>query len=73
MEPREILTLDAGQKNLTQQRVISYVKGHELSVVHDMIKRIIGSIVREEFLYYESSREFIIDNARDKRCGEHVV
>ena len=44
--------MKAGWKDLAQQHVIPYVKGHKLPIVHDMVKWI-GSIVRREFRNHE--------------------
>ena len=41
--------------------------------MHDVIKWIAGSVISEKFCHEEPSRGLIIDNARAKRRGEHVI
>ena len=53
VEPWKSLAMKAGWKDLAQQHVIPYVKGHKLLIVHDMVKWIVGSIVRREFRNHE--------------------
>ena len=73
MKPWEGLALEASGEDLAQQRIIPYVKSHELSIVHDVIKRIAGSVIRKKFWHEKPYWGLIIDNARAKKRGEHVV
>ena len=73
VEPWESLALEAGGEDFAQQRIVPYIEGHELSVVHDVIKWVAGSVAREKFWHEEPSWGFAIDNARTKRRGEHVI
>ena len=65
--------MEARRKDFAQQCVIPYVEGHELFVVHDMIKWIIGPVVCRELWHDEPSWGLIIDNVKVERRGEHVV
>lgn len=73
VKPQKSLTLEYGQKDFVQQHVIPYIKGHELSVVHDMIEWIVGSIVLDEFWHDEPSWRLVFDDMRAEKRGEHVV
>ena len=44
-----------------------------MSVVRDMIERIVGSVVRRKYWHDEPSWGLVIDNARAERRGEHVI
>ena len=73
MKPREGLTLEAGGKDFVQKHVIPYIQGHELLVVHDMVKWIAESIIHRKFWHKEPFWGLIVDDTRTKRCGEHVI
>ena len=65
--------MEASWKDLAQQRGIPYVKGHELPIVHDMVKWITGSIIHREFWNHEPSRRLAVDDVRVERREEHVI
>ena len=65
--------MEASWKDLAQQCVIPYVKGHELPVVHDMVKWITGSIVCREFRDHEPSWGLVTDDVMVEKHGEHVI
>ena len=65
--------MEAGREDLTQQRVVLYVKSHELSVVHDVIKQIVGPVICRKFWHEKPFWGLVVDNTRAKRRGEHVV
>ena len=65
--------MEASEEDLVQQRVIPYVKSHELLVVLNVIKQIVGSVIREKFWHEKPSRGLITDDTRAKRRGEYIV
>ena len=67
------MALEASGEDLTQQRVVPYVKSHELSVVHDVIKRIAGLVIPGKFWQEKPSRGLVVDYTRAKKRGKHVV
>lgn len=73
MKPRKCLALEAGRKNFAQQHVIPYIEGHELAVVHDVVKWITGSIIYRKFGHNEPSWGLVVDDTRIERRGEHVI
>ena len=62
-----------GWKDFTEERVIPYVEGHELPVMHDVIKQITCFVVCREFRHYELSRGLVVDDVRSEMRGEHVI
>ena len=65
--------MEAGREHLAQQRVVPYVESHELSVVHDVIKRITRPVIRENFWHEKPFWGLVINNMRAKKHEEHVV
>ena len=45
--------MQANWKDFAQRCIIPYIKGHELPEMHDVIERIVCSIVCCEFWHYE--------------------
>ena len=46
---------------------------HELSIMHDVIEGIVGSIVCGKFWYEESPWGLVVNDMRAERRGEHVI
>ena len=65
--------MEVSLEDLAQQRIIPYVRGHELPIMHDVVKWIVGSIVGREFWNHEPSWRVVVDDVRVERCGEHVI
>ena len=41
--------------------------------MHDVIKQVVGSVIRGNFFHEKPSWGLVVDNARAERHGEHVV
>ena len=65
--------MQAGGKYFTQQCVVVNIERHELSIMHDVIEGIVGSIVCGKFWYEESPWGLVMDDMRAEGRGEHVV
>ena len=65
--------MQAGRKNLAHQCIVPYVKGYELSRVHDVIKWVTHSIVHREFRHYKPFGRLIVNNMGVERRGKHVI
>lgn len=73
MKPRKSLALEASRKNFAQQHVISYIEGHELTVVHDVVKWIADSIIRRKLWHNEPSWGLVVDDTKVERRRKHDI
>ena len=51
----------------------SLCQGHELPIVHDMVKWITGSVVRREFRDHKPFWGLVTDDVKVEKRGKHVI
>lgn len=62
MEPCQGWPIKVDHENLTQERIVSHIRGYNMAIVYNMITRIKDTIIHSEVMNDKISRRVVLED-----------